>query len=63
MDFSPYDKSRGYKQDEVSGLMTDLLVSQKLPKGHTRFSYWLDEHVDGARSRVDEALLVKEKRP
>jgi len=35
-------------RDEVSGLMTDLLVSQKPPTGHTRLSNWLDEHADSA---------------
>jgi uncharacterized protein YbjT (DUF2867 family) len=35
-------------RDEVSGLMADLLVSQKPPTGHTRLSNWLDEHVDSA---------------
>ena len=35
-------------RDEVSGLMTDLLISQKPPTGHTRLSTWLDEHVDSA---------------
>jgi uncharacterized protein YbjT (DUF2867 family) len=33
-------------QDEVTGLMADLLISQNPPTGHTRLSNWLDEHVD-----------------
>lgn len=33
-------------QDEVTGLMADLLISQNPPTGHTRLSNWLDEHVN-----------------
>lgn len=33
-------------QDEVSGLMADLLISQKPATGHTRLGNWLHEHVD-----------------
>ena len=33
-------------RDEVSGLMANLLISQKPATGHTRLSNWLDEHID-----------------
>src|SRR5258706_14201082 len=44
-------------RDEVSGLMADLLVSQKPPTGHTRLSNWLDEHVDSVGKHYASELM------
>ncbi len=43
-------------RDEVSGLMADLLISQKPPTGHTHLSTWLDEHVDSVGRRYASEL-------
>ena len=43
-------------QDEVAGLMADLLISQHPPTGHTRLSNWLDEHVNTVGKRYASEL-------
>ena len=43
-------------QDEVTGLMADLLISQHPPTGHTRLSNWLDEHRETVGKRYASEL-------
>lgn len=43
-------------QDEVDGLMADLLISSQPPTGETRLSDWLSQHTDRVGSRYASEL-------
>ena len=43
-------------QDEVDGLLTNLLISQSHPTGRTRLSEWLDKHADSVGKRYASEL-------
>ena len=34
-------------KDEIDGLMSNLLISEGIPTGHTRFSEWLAQNAKG----------------
>jgi hypothetical protein len=38
-------------RDEVAGLMANLLVSPRPPRGHTALSYWLKWHAETVGTR------------
>ena len=43
-------------KDEIEGLMSNLLVSEGLPTGHTRLSKWLEQHTDSAGGKYASDL-------
>lgn len=49
-------RDRVLTQDEVAGLMADLLVSPTPPTGRTRFSEWLKDHADVLGTRYASEL-------
>lgn len=44
--FAPLLKDQVLTEDELKGLMSDLLVSQQEPLGQTRLSDWLEKHCE-----------------
>ena len=38
-------------KDEIEGLMSNLLVSEGSPTGHTRLSQWLEQHAESAGAK------------
>ncbi len=42
--------------DEVDGLLSDLLISEQRPTGHTRLSDWLQDHADTVGRRYASEL-------
>jgi len=43
-------------KDEIEGLMSNLLVSERLPVGHTRLSEWLDQNADSVGAKYVSEL-------
>jgi len=43
-------------KDEIEGLMSNLLVSEGLPTGHTCLSKWLEQHTDSAGGKYASDL-------
>ncbi len=43
-------------RDEIEGLMSNLLVSEGLPTGHTHLSEWLEHHAETAGDKYASDL-------
>jgi len=43
-------------KDEIEGLMSNLLVSEGSPTGHTRLSEWLEQHADSVGAKYASEL-------